>query len=67
MNDEDFRECEQCNKKNQLDTMILNIVEILDNEVTEKQIDTYEDKNNVDLFGWFCGDCTNTIIKTLEQ
>lgn len=65
--DKEFRECEQCNKKYELYKMILNVAEILIDEVTDKQIDDYEHKNNVSLDGWFCDGCTSTIIKTLES
>lgn len=67
MNDEDLRECEQCNKKDELYKMCFNVVEILIDEVTEKKINDYEHKKNVSLNGWFCDGCTSTIIKTLEQ
>ena len=65
--DHELRECEQCNKKDELYKMCLNVAEILIDEVTEKQINDYEHKNNVSLDGWFCDGCASSIIKTLEQ
>ena len=56
--------CEMCNLKLNLDDGFLNIAEICDG--TDQAIKNYETKNKVNLNDFWCVNCTDKTLKTIE-
>jgi hypothetical protein len=63
--DDNLLICEACKTKHDLDDGFLNISDICHGN--EKVIEDYEAKHNVYFSDFWCSDCTEKVIKEIEE